>query len=78
VIKESLSKELQALWQRLAGRPTAALHLECEALEQAGFFWQHCLFMRGVPRAFSRGVLPSQSAQQAPSPVSIDGDTTCA
>jgi GT2 family glycosyltransferase len=78
VIKESLSKELQALWQRLAGRPTAALHLECEALEQAGFFWQHCLFMRGVPRAFSRGVLPSLSAQQAPSSVSIDGDTTCA
>jgi glycosyltransferase involved in cell wall biosynthesis len=60
VIKEVLSKKVQALWELCAGRSTAALHLECEALQHVGFFWQHCLFARGVPRAFSRGLLPGR------------------
>jgi hypothetical protein len=57
VVKETITKELQALWHLCAGRPAAVLHCQCEAREQAGFFWQHRLFKRGVPRTFSRELL---------------------
>ena len=53
VIKETISKELTALWHLCKGRPELALHCQCEARTQAGLFWQHWLFKRGVPRRWS-------------------------
>jgi glucosyl-dolichyl phosphate glucuronosyltransferase len=64
VIKETITKELHALWHLCAaGRPATALHCQCEAREQAGLFWQHWLFKRGVPRTFSRCLLPRPSME---------------
>ena len=57
VVKEGVLKELQALWHLWMDRPAMALHCQCEALEHAGFLYQHWLFRRGVRRTFSRGVL---------------------
>jgi len=57
VVKETIAKELVAIWNLCAGRPTLALHCQCEARLQAGLFWQHWLFKRGVPRRWSPGVL---------------------
>lgn len=63
VIKETVVKELLALWQRCSGRPAMALHSQCEAREQAGFLWQHWLFRRGTPRKFSSSLpLPTEGA----------------
>ena len=50
VIKDTISKELAALWYLCTGRPAEALLAQCEARSQAGFFWQHWLFKRGLPR----------------------------
>jgi glycosyltransferase involved in cell wall biosynthesis len=57
VVKDSVSKELAALWYRCAGRPALALRSQCEARSHAGFFWQHWLFNRGVPRKLTGNVL---------------------
>jgi glucosyl-dolichyl phosphate glucuronosyltransferase len=57
VVKESISKELAAIWHLCTGRPALALRCQCEARSQAGLFWQHWLFKRGVPRTLS-GNLP--------------------
>jgi GT2 family glycosyltransferase len=50
VVKNLIVREMQALRQRLAKRPAQALDSQCEAREQAGFFWQHLQFWLGVPR----------------------------
>lgn len=57
VIKETIRQEVAAIWHRLKGSPAAALHCQCEARSQAGFFWQHRLFKRGVPRTLSGRLL---------------------
>lgn len=60
VAKEFLSREIRAIQHRRGGRPALALRQECEAFRQAGFFWQHVCFKRGVPSRLSLGVLPSR------------------
>jgi len=67
VVKETIIRELQALWHLCSGRPAAALHCQCQAREQAGLFWQHRLFQRGVPRTFSRGRLSSRTSMETQS-----------
>jgi glycosyltransferase involved in cell wall biosynthesis len=52
--KNWLTTQAKSLWQRSANRPAEALDCECGALRQAGFFWQHWQFERGVPRQLSR------------------------
>jgi GT2 family glycosyltransferase len=54
VIKETIRQEIAATWFRWKGSPAAALHCQCEARSQAGFFWQHWLFKRGIPRTLSK------------------------
>jgi glucosyl-dolichyl phosphate glucuronosyltransferase len=54
VVKETVSKELVAVWHRCAGRPAIALRCQCEARSQAGFFWQHFQFKRGTPSLLSK------------------------
>ncbi len=68
VAKELVQGELQAIWQRYRGRPAAALRRECEALRQAGFFWQHVCFRRGVPSRLSVGALPSGARETSSHP----------
>jgi glycosyltransferase involved in cell wall biosynthesis len=63
VAKQIVSKEFQAAWELSMGRPAVALHRQCEAREQAGFFYQHWLFRRGVQRTFSRGSLSRPSTE---------------
>jgi GT2 family glycosyltransferase len=63
VVKESISKELAAMWHLLAGRPAIALRCQCEARSQAGLFWQHWLFKRGVPRKLSANLLSPLEAE---------------
>jgi GT2 family glycosyltransferase len=53
VVKDTISKELAALWYRGAGRPGMALRTQCEGRSHAGFFWQHLQFKRGVPRTLT-------------------------
>jgi glycosyltransferase involved in cell wall biosynthesis len=53
VVKESILKEVAAIWHRCAGRPALALRCQCDARSQAGFFWQHWLFKRGISRRLS-------------------------
>jgi len=60
LIKETIFTELTAMWHLYAGRPAVALRRECDVLSQAGLFWQHWLFKRGVPRTLSRD-LPLRS-----------------
>jgi hypothetical protein len=61
VVKETISEEVAAIWHLCAGRPVAALLCQFEARSQAGFFWQHWLFKRGVPRRLSGNVVsPSE------------------
>jgi glycosyltransferase involved in cell wall biosynthesis len=57
VVRESVFKELAAIWHLCAGRPVAALHCQFEARLQAGLFWQHWLFRRGLPRTLSGSLL---------------------
>jgi GT2 family glycosyltransferase len=52
--KHLVLSEANAWWRRLRGRTAQALACECDALEQAGFFWQHWRFRTGVPRRLSR------------------------
>ena len=59
VVKETLSKEAAPMWHVCAGRPVEALRCQFEARSQAGLFWQHWLFKRGVPRRLSRNLPPS-------------------
>jgi glycosyltransferase involved in cell wall biosynthesis len=54
VVKNWIEREAQALRLRITGRPAEALDCQCEAREQAGFFFQHCCFLLGVPRRLSR------------------------
>lgn len=62
VVKNAVFQEVAAIWHRWAGRPVAALHCQCEARSQAGFFWQHWLFEHGVSRTLSGSLLlPPQS-----------------
>jgi GT2 family glycosyltransferase len=49
-----LGTQARSLWHRSRSRPADALDCECDALKQAGFFWQHWQFARGVPRKLSR------------------------
>lgn len=48
LLKLSLVKETQAIWYLSIGRPAEALRCQCDVSSQAGFFWQHWLFRRGV------------------------------
>jgi GT2 family glycosyltransferase len=57
VVKESISKEVVAIWHLCAGRPALALRCQCDARSQAGFFWQHWLFKRGISRRLSGNLL---------------------
>ena len=57
LVKECISKELAAVWHLRAGHPALALRCQCEARSQAGFFWQHWLFKRGIPRRLSASLL---------------------
>jgi len=57
VVKETISKGGAAIWHLCAGRPALALRCQCEARSHAGFFWQHWLFRRGVPRTLSGNLL---------------------
>jgi GT2 family glycosyltransferase len=45
--------EAKAIWKRRAHRPAEALECECKALQEAGLFWQHWRFRRGVRRQLS-------------------------
>ena len=53
VIKETIVQECAAIWNLCAGRPAEALACQCQARSQAGLFWQHWLFKRGVRRELS-------------------------
>jgi glucosyl-dolichyl phosphate glucuronosyltransferase len=53
VIKETIFQEMAAIWHLCAGRPAIALRCQCAARSHAGFFWQHWLFKRGLPRTLS-------------------------
>ncbi len=57
LVKESISKEVAAIWHLCAGRPALALRCQCDARSLAGWFWQHWLFKRGVPRRLSGNLL---------------------
>jgi len=46
VVKETVLKELAALWHLSSGRPAQALRCQSEARSHAGFFWQHYLFAK--------------------------------
>ena len=63
VIKETIRQEIVAIWHRWAGSPAAALRCQCEARSHAGFFWQHWLFKRGVPRTLSTGLVLSPKVE---------------
>lgn len=52
--KNLIFQEAQSFRNRCSGQTSKALERECKALEQAGFFWQHCSFRRGAPRRLSR------------------------
>jgi GT2 family glycosyltransferase len=52
--KHWLTMQAKSLGLRTANRPAEALDCQCDALKQAGFFWQHWQFARGVPRKLSR------------------------
>lgn len=62
VLKECVRRETQAIWYLCTGRPAQALWDQCFALGQAGLFWQHICFMRGVPSRLSGSPLPSRKA----------------
>jgi glycosyltransferase involved in cell wall biosynthesis len=64
VIKCWVLKAAEAAWNICTNRPAKALHCECKALEQAGFFWQHWRFHHGVPRQLSRVTSWSESPAQ--------------
>ena len=57
VIKETIVQECAAIWNLCAGRPEKALACQCTARSQAGLFWQHWLFKRGVRRELSERLL---------------------
>ena len=63
VVKESISKEVAAIWHLCAGRPALALRCQCDARSQAGFFWQHWLFKRGISRRLSGNLLSSPKVE---------------
>lgn len=63
VIKETILQELAAIWHRCTGRPALALHCQCEARKDAGLFWQHWLFKRGVPRRWSADPLSTPKVE---------------
>jgi glucosyl-dolichyl phosphate glucuronosyltransferase len=56
VVKEMIMGEIAALWYLCTGRPAQALRSQCAARGHAGFWWQHWLFKRGLPRKLSVGV----------------------
>ena len=66
VIKETVFQEVAAIWHLFAGRSAAALTCQCQARSQAGLFWQHWLFKRGVRRELSVSLL-SHSEVESPS-----------
>lgn len=53
VAKETVLNETAALWLLATGHPDRALRRQCDARSYAGFFWQHWLFRRGVPRTLT-------------------------
>jgi GT2 family glycosyltransferase len=57
VIKETIVQECAAIWNLYAGRPEKALACQCAARSQAGLFWQHWRFKRGVRRELSECLL---------------------
>ena len=57
VLKQTIFEEVAAIWHRSSGRSALALRGQCEARSHAGFFWQHWLFRRGVPRQLSEHFL---------------------
>jgi glucosyl-dolichyl phosphate glucuronosyltransferase len=59
VIKETIVQECAAIWNLYAGRPEKALACQCAARSQAGLFWQHWRFKRGVRRELSECLLSS-------------------
>ena len=67
VVKQTIFKEVAAIWHRSSGRPALALRCQCEARSHAGFFWQHWLFRRGVPRQLSEHSL-SRAKDEVGSP----------
>jgi len=71
VVKEILRQEAAAIWHLCAGHPAAALGCQCEARSQAGLFWQHWLFKRGVPRRLSESLTSCNEATKRESPVAI-------
>lgn len=72
VAKITFLSELAALWQLCRGRPALALRQQCEARCQAGLFWQHRLFRRGVPRTLTgRLALAHHFETQAVRPESL-------
>ena len=66
VVKETVLGELAALWHLWAGRPAQALQCQCDARSQAGFFWQHWLFKRGVSRTLTSDVLLRPKVETLP------------
>ncbi len=63
LVKESISKEVAAIWHLCAGRPAQALRCQCEARSQAGLFWQHLRFKCGVPRRLSGNLLSAAEVE---------------
>jgi GT2 family glycosyltransferase len=65
VMKETILQETAAVWHRGIGRSETALTCQCRARSHAGFFWQHLLFRRGVPRKLSECPLSSSEVKCA-------------
>jgi glycosyltransferase involved in cell wall biosynthesis len=63
VVKRTISSEVAAIWHLCAGRPALALRCQCEARSLAGFFRQHWLFKRGVPRRLSGNLLSPRKVE---------------
>ncbi len=53
-VKNWIVSDVMSFWLRWNDRPADALDCQCKARKVAGFFWQHYLFSRGVPRQLSR------------------------
>lgn len=68
-VKNWVVSDFRSWWLRWHGRPAEALDCQCHARKGAGFFWQHVLFWRGVPRQLSRvtswDALAAESAEES-------------
>jgi cellulose synthase/poly-beta-1,6-N-acetylglucosamine synthase-like glycosyltransferase len=73
--KNWIASDFRSWWLRMKGRPADALDCQCEARKCAGFFWQHVLFWRGVPRKLSRVTSWADLAAEAgEAPVPLEND----